>query len=127
MATPGERSIADVLNDIVDNVQQIVRSEMRLAKAELREDLNKLKFAAVLFACGAVTGILGGGFVLLAIVYALATVVAPWASALIVGVGAVVVAGILVASAGKTLKHVGIPGVTETMREDVQWAKARIK
>jgi len=34
---PGERSVADVLQDIIRDVQEIVRSEMRLAKTELRE------------------------------------------------------------------------------------------
>ena len=57
MAAPGERSIADVLSDIAGNIQQIVRAEMRLAKAELREDLAKVRSAVVLFACGAVAGI----------------------------------------------------------------------
>jgi len=127
MATPGERTIADVLNDIVDHVQQIVRAEMRLAKAELRDDLIKVKSAALLFGVAAVAGILGIAFVFLAGVYALATVVPPWAAALIVGVGAAAVAGICVAAAGRSLRGVGLPQTTQTIGEDIQWVKRHIK
>ena len=127
MAAPGERTIADVLGDIVGNIQQIVRAEMRLAKAELRDDLVKVKSAAVLFACGAIAGVVGIAFIFLAMVYALATVVAPWAAALIVGAGAAVIAGVCVLTAGKTLKDVGLPQTAETIEEDIQWAKTRVK
>src|SRR3954470_2083896 len=104
MATPGERTIADVLSDIVGNIQQIVRAEVRLAKAELQEDLIRVKSAAVLFAVGAVAGVLGVAFVLLAAVWALALVVVPWAAALIVGVVVAAIAGLCVMSALKGLK-----------------------
>jgi len=127
MAAPGERTIADVLGDIAGNIQQIVRAEMRLAKAELRDDLVKVRSAAVLVACGAVAGILGIAFVLLAMVYALSIVVAPWAAALIVGGGTVVIAAICLSMAGKALKDVGVPRTAETIREDIQWAKTRVK
>ena len=127
MAAPAERTIANVVNDIIGNVQQIVRAEMRLAKVEIREDLVNLKSAAALFACGAVAGLYCIAFMLLAMVYALATVIAPWTAALIVGIGTALIAGICVVAAGKALKHVGVPRTAETIREDIQWAKTRSK
>ena len=127
MAAPAERTIADVLNDIIGNVQQIVRAEMRLAKVEIREEVIKLKSAAALFACGAVAGLYCIAFLLLAMVYALAAVIAPWTAALIVGVGTALVAAICIVAAGKALKHVGVPRTIDTIREDIQWAKTQIK
>ena len=42
-----ERSIGSLVNDIVGNVQQIIRSEVRLAKAEVREELTKARRAMI--------------------------------------------------------------------------------
>ena len=123
----GERTIADVLHDIAGNIQHIVRAEVRLAKAELREDMGKAKSAAALLACGAVAGSLGLAFLLLAVVWALATAIAPWAAALIVGLVTAAVAGICVMTASKALKDIGVPRTAETIREDIQWAKTRVK
>jgi hypothetical protein len=36
-----DRSFADVFQDILHNVQEIVRSEVRLAKTEIREEAVK--------------------------------------------------------------------------------------
>ena len=36
---PDERPISEVIGDIAENVQQIARAELRLAKAELLEDV----------------------------------------------------------------------------------------
>ena len=36
-----DRSVSDVLQDIFGNVQEIVRSEVRLARAEIRPRLRK--------------------------------------------------------------------------------------
>ena len=127
MAAPAERTIADVLNDIIGNVQQIVRAEMRLAKVEIREEVIKLRSAAALFACGAVAGLYCIAFLLLAMVYALAAVIAPWTAALIVGVGTALVAAICIVAAGKALKHVGVSRTIDTIREDIQWAKTQTK
>jgi hypothetical protein len=42
MAEENERSITDVLQDILGNVQAIIRSEVRLAKTEVAEEVRKL-------------------------------------------------------------------------------------
>ena len=54
MATP-DRSFADVLRDIGQNIQEILRSEVRLAKAEISEEARKAKPAGVWIAIGAVS------------------------------------------------------------------------
>ena len=45
--TTVNRPISAVLHDILGNVQDIVRSEVRLAKVELREEMTKSRSAAV--------------------------------------------------------------------------------
>jgi uncharacterized membrane protein YqjE len=87
-----ERSFSSVLRDIVQNVQEIVRSEIRLASTEIREEVIKKKIAGLLLLMGVLSGIFAVLFTLLGLVFALSRVVPDWAAAIIVaasmGVGA---------------------------------------
>ena len=69
------------------------------------------------------------GFLLFTLVMGLATVVATWLAALIVGAVLGLIALVLIATASKRLKQVNtVPERTvETMKENVQWAKNQIK
>jgi uncharacterized membrane protein YqjE len=119
-----DRPISAVLQDIVGNVQNIIRAEVRLAKTELTEELAKSRSAAVLLAAGALTLMFSALFVLLAIVYALSLVMPAWAAALVVGVGVGVVAALCVGVGMKRFKAIrGAPKTTATIKENVEWAK----
>jgi uncharacterized membrane protein YqjE len=130
MATPQtQRTVSDVLQDIVGNVQQIIRSEFRLAKVELREKAERASRPAVFVASGTLVGLYGLGFLFLAAVYGLAVVVPEWAAALIVG-AVLCIIGVMVLSSGRAkLKTIDpIPDKTvQTLKENVQWAKEQIK
>src|SRR3954468_5317403 len=80
----GIRSIPEILQDVLTNIQDIVRAEVRLAKAELGEDLNRARSGGLLIGVGAVAAIFGALFVLLACVYGLSLVMPNWAAALVV-------------------------------------------
>ncbi|MGB2668316.1 MAG: phage holin family protein [Candidatus Acidiferrum sp.] len=130
MATPQtQRSVSDVLQDIVGNLQQIIRNEFRLAQVEIKEKAAHAKQPATILASGVVIGLYGFGFLLLALVYALSLVIAPWLAALLVGVVLAIAAAILVASGRNALKQVDpVPEKTvQTVKENVQWAKEQIK
>jgi len=123
-----DRSIGEMLQDIVRNIQEIIRSEVRLAKTELTQEASKAARAGAMVGVGAVLGLYAVGFLLLTCVYALSNVVAPWLSALIVGVVVAAAAGIAVSMGIKNMKQVSKPEKTiETMRENVQWAKDQTK
>ena len=47
-----ERSLSDVLQDILRNVQDMVRFEIRLAKTEIREEVSKTVTPSVWIATG---------------------------------------------------------------------------
>ena len=130
MATPQtQRSVPEVLQDIVGNLQEIVRSEFRLAKTELKEEAAKAAKPAATFGVGLVMGFYGIGFLLLASVYGLSTVMAGWLAALLVGTILAIVATALMSSSGKKLKSVNpTPNKTiQSLEESVQWAKLPIK
>ena len=130
MAAPQiQRSVPEVLQDIVGNLQEIIRSEFRLAKAELKEEASRASKPIATFGMGLVFGFYGIGFLLLSLVYWLTTLMAVWLAALLVGAGLAIVAIALMSSSGKKLKRVN-PTPDKTIRsleENVLWMKHPIK
>lgn len=123
----GERSITDVLQDIVGNVQDIVRSEVRLAKSEMVVELTKVKTAAPMLIVGSVASLLAALFLTWTIVYALAFVVPMWAAALIVAALLAIVGGMTATAGLKILKRVNPPERTiASVKENLQWAKQQV-
>src|SRR4030095_11793295 len=100
------RSIPEIVRDVLANIQDIVRAEVRLAKAELGEELSKARSAGLLIAVGAVAAIFSALFLLLACVYALARVMPDWAAALVVAAAVGVAAAVTLGLGLKRLKTV---------------------
>jgi uncharacterized membrane protein YqjE len=123
-----ERSIASLLKDIVGNLQQIIRAEMRLAKVEVAEELSRAGRAMVLLAIGVLFATMALGCLILAAVYGLAHFVQPWAAALLVALGVGTMGGVLAAIGATQLKRVSLPARTVTsVQENIQWAKAQAR
>jgi uncharacterized membrane protein YqjE len=128
MAAP-DRSFSDVMQSIVGNIQDIVRSEVRLAKTEIREEAAKTKTAASLLGGGAAIAVFATLFLLLSIVFAMALFLPLWAAALILGTVLAVAAGALIVTGLKQLKrvHPTPERTVETIKENVAWVKQRTK
>ena len=119
-----QRPMSSVLHDIVGNVQHIVRSEVRLARAEIGEELGKLRSAGVLLGLGVLLLVFSTVFLLLAAVYALSLVMPGWAAALVVCGAVGLIAAVLVGLGIKKLKAVrAVPKTTASVKEQVEWAK----
>jgi uncharacterized membrane protein YqjE len=123
------RSIAGVLQDILTNVQTIIRAEVRLAKAEVRDEASKALSSAVWLFAGAVAAVCALTFALWTIVYALATVWPMWAAALAVALVLAVAAAVLITAGMKRLKRVNpVPRQTmDTIRENAEWVRQSIR
>ena len=129
MTGESSRSIADVLQDILANVQTIIRSEVRLAKAEVTEEAAKAGRAGAMMAGGAVAALFTIWLLLLTIVYALATVMPIWGAALILFAVMGAVTAILLVAGKKRFKtvHATPEKTVETMKENVEWVKSQTK
>jgi uncharacterized membrane protein YqjE len=129
MATPVQRTVSDVLQDIIGNIQDIIRSEFRLAKVEVKHKVQQAAGPAATMGVAAVIGFYGLGFLLLAALYALSLVMALWLAALIVGFALAAIAAILFSVSRSVLKRIDpVPEKTvQTVKENVQWTKDRIK
>jgi len=119
-----DRPISAVLYDIVNNVQDIVRSEMRLARTEFTEEARKLGSASVVLGVGALLVAFSVLFLLLAGVYALSLVMPVWAAALVVGGAVGVIAAICCGLGIRRIKAIrAAPKTTASLKENVEWAK----
>jgi uncharacterized membrane protein YqjE len=130
MPTPQmQRSVPELLQDIAGNLEEMIRSEFKLAKAEIREEAAKAAKPGKALAAGLALGFYGFGFLLLAAVYGLSMVVAGWLAALIVGGVLAIISAVMVSSSAKKLQRVDLtPDKTiESVEENVQWAKQQIK
>jgi uncharacterized membrane protein YqjE len=124
----GIRSIPEILQDVLTNIQDIVRAEVRLAKAELGEELNRARSGGLLIGVGAVAAIFSTLFLLLACVYALGRVMPNWAAALIVAAAVGVAAAVTLGIGLKRLKSIqAAPKTAASLKENVQWAKQLTK
>lgn len=119
-----ERPISSVLNDITANLQDLIRSEARLAKTELSEEVKKSTAAVSWIGAGLVMLIFSGLFVLVAAVVALSVVIPLWAAALIVAAVEGLMAAALVAAGVRRFKRMrGAPRTASTLKENMEWAR----
>jgi uncharacterized membrane protein YqjE len=122
------RSIPEILKDVLANIQDIVRAEVRLAKAELSEELSSARAAGLLIAVGAVAVIFSALFLLLACVYALGRVMPNWAAALIVAAAVGAAAAVMLGLGLKRFKTIqAAPKTSASLQENVRWAKELTK
>ncbi|MGA8027025.1 MAG: phage holin family protein [Bryobacteraceae bacterium] len=129
MAGENSRSIVDVLEDILANVQTIVRSEVRLAKTEITEEATKAGRAAGMMAGGVVAALFTVWLLLLTIVFALATVIPMWSAALLVFLLMAALTALLLIAGKKRFKtvHAKPEKTIESVKENVEWVKNQTK
>ena len=124
-----ERSVSDVLQDILHNVQDIFRSEVRLAKAEIRQKATRTAAAALWITIG-VVGLLSAWMVLLwTAVYALATTLPIWAATLVVAISMAIIGGaVFTAGLRRFSRLTPMPERTlESLQENLAWMKQPTK
>lgn len=125
---PSEASIAELVQQLSEQTSRLARQEVELAKAELTEKGKRAGIGAGMFGGAGVFGFYAVGALVAAAILGLATAVAAWLAALIVTAVLGAIAGIL-ALQGRTKVQQATPPVpeqaTESVKEDVQWAKTR--
>jgi uncharacterized membrane protein YqjE len=128
---PAEQpQLGDLFRQLAQDSSTLVRQEMALAKAELRENVKSVARDTARIAIGAVVAGVGALVLVAFLVLLLGDAVGRyWAGALIVGVVMLGVGAILAMSAMKRLKQESItPAKTlETLKEDKQWLQSEMK
>lgn len=129
MSGQHERSTLELLQDILGNIQDILRSEFQLATTEIKEEAAEASGPAVTLGVGLVLAAYAVGLLLLALVFALATRMALWSAALVVSAPVALVAILLIAIGRRELAHVNARSETTiaSLKENVQWAKRQLE
>ena len=123
------RPISSLLQDVVGDVTGIVRSEIKLAKAEITADAKRFARALPLAVAGAILGLFALGLLLTTILLAIAIALPAWLSALIVFVGTAIIAWALFAAGKARLRRINVvPEKTvNTIKENAEWVKAQAR
>ena len=109
VTNPQEASLGTLVSDVSAQIPELVRSEMRLAQAELAEKGRRAGIGIGMFSAAGLMAFFGFGVLLSALVLLLALVLPAWAAALIVA-GALFAVAAVAAVAGKSkVSEVGSP------------------
>jgi uncharacterized membrane protein YqjE len=120
-----DRSLGDIVGEIAEDLSRLVRQEIELAKTEAKQEVTKL---------GKGAGMLGGAgiaahllllFGSVALMLVLGRAMPLDLAALIVAVVWAIVAAVLAARGRRQLESFDpkLETTTQTLKEDVQWAK----
>lgn len=123
-----ENSIADVIRSTIHDAQELVRGEIALAKAELRDEVRRIGAGVAALAVAAVAALIAVIFLLTAAAWGIAAGfnIPAWAGFLVVGAVVLIGAAVLGMMGRKRLngqRH--LPLTMDTMKENMQWTRAR--
>jgi hypothetical protein len=121
----GETSVGELIGNISNDLSQLFRQEVELAKAELKQEASKAGKAAGMLGGAGFAAYLAVVLLSFALVFALSNVMDPGWAALIVAVIWAIIGAVLYANGRKKLKNVDpVPRRTvDTIKEDAQWLK----
>jgi len=125
---PPQEGIAPLLGELLKDLQRMLRGEIALARAEVRDDVSQMGKGIASMAIAAIVGLTGFIFLMLAATYVLNLWVRMWIAAGIVAVVLLAIAGILAMNAKSKLSAANLkPEQTiESMKENQEWAKQQI-
>lgn len=125
-----DRSLPELLRELSTETATLIRQEMQLARVELTEKAKPAAASAVSFGGTALFGFGAFAAGTTAVIAALSLVLPVWAAALIVAALYGAVAGALVQVGKKKLREAEtplLPATTQTIKDDIAWAKTRTK
>jgi len=121
-----DEPIGVLVHRLSEQIPELVRSELRLAQAEMTEKGKRAGIGVGLFSAAGLLGLFGLATLIATAILALALVLPAWAAALIVAVVLFLVAG-LVALGGKKEVQQATPPAPERAIAGVQEDVATIK
>ena len=125
-----ERSLGELFGDLARDMGVLVRQEVQLATTEMTHKASRAAQEVGMIVVGGLVAYAGLLAILASVIVGLAAAgLGWWQAALLVGVIVAVIGGLLVQRGLAELKHADLaPRKTmETLKEDTQWAKDRMK
>jgi uncharacterized membrane protein YqjE len=124
-----ERSLTDLVAEIMRDLQRLVRDEVRLARTEISESIADVATGAAALGVAAVMAFLGVAFIGVAAFFALLLALPGWASGLLVAAGFFILAAIAFFVGRSQLKMSRLrPEQTiRSLEEDREWLESRLR
>jgi ABC-type multidrug transport system fused ATPase/permease subunit len=114
----GNRSFAELVTNVTDDLSTLMRQEIELAKAELRQEASKAGQAGGMFAGAGVAALMILIFLSVALWWGLSNVMdGSWAALIVALIWAAVAAVLVVVARGRLRQLRGLPRTTETAKE----------
>lgn len=121
-----EPATGELINRLTQQSTELIRSEIRLAQAEMTQKAQKAGLGVGLFGGAGIVALYGGGTLIATIVLALSLLLDPWLAALIVTVVLFLVAGVL-ALVGKRQVGRATPAAPQQTIDNVKQDVATVK
>ena len=122
-----EASLSDLLSRLTSDFGDFVSTQVELAKVEIKEEAARAAKSAGMLGAGSFVAYLAVLFLSLAAAWGLAEIVPEGVAFLIVGAVYAVVAAFLLITGRQRMREVRpVPETTETLKEDVQWARQQM-
>jgi uncharacterized membrane protein YqjE len=125
-----EHGTGELLRELSDHTTTLVRQEIELAKAEIGEKGKKAGLGAGMFGGAGLFGVFAFAALTTCIIVALDSAMPLWLAALIVAVVYGAIGAVLALQGRNKVQEAGPPvpeQATESVKEDVQWAKTQAK
>ena len=123
-----DRPLGEVAGELTRDLSLLVRQELELAKAEMREKGRVAAPGLGMIGGAGVTSLMAAGALTAFLILVLSIFLPEWSSALIVGAVLAAVTYVLVKQGKERVEKAGSPvpeQTIETVKEDVEWAKTR--
>jgi hypothetical protein len=118
-------SLGDLVSELTGDLSKLMRQELELAKAEMRQEAVKAGKATGMLAAAGFAGYMTTVLISLALVFALGAVMPlGWAALIVAAIWGI--AGAVLYSTGRTRLRTVNPKperTVETLKEDAEWAK----
>jgi uncharacterized membrane protein YqjE len=125
-----DEPMGQLFKELSQDLSTLMRQELRLAQAEMTEKGKNAGVGIGMFGGAGVISFLALQALTACLIALLSTTMSVWIAALIVTVAYVAVGGVL-AVMGKSRTSAATPAVpeqtTETLKEDMQWAKTQLQ
>jgi uncharacterized membrane protein YqjE len=121
-----EASLGQLFSEMTSELSALFRQEVELAKVETREEAGRAARAGSMLAGAAVAALLAAMLLSFALAWVLDQGINRALAFLIVGVLWAIAAAVLLSAGRKRMKAIeALPQTRETVKEDVEWAKAQ--
>ncbi len=125
---PRDASFGELVKQLSTDTSTLIRQEMALARAEIKETGKKAGVGAGMFGAAGLLGLGAFGALTACLIALLATALDhTWLAALIVALVYGAIAGVLALQGKNKIQEATPPApqTVETVKEDVEWAKTR--